>query len=81
MNPINNEDKLAVNKYDISDMHIKFIVNICQVCDGHPCLYIRPAICFKLGEGHTVFSHQGCLDCGSYRLRPQESHRLDDTPP
>jgi ferredoxin like protein len=69
MNPISIEDKLAVNKYDIDrDVHIKFDENICKTCDKHTCLYICPAVCFKLSEGHIIFSYEGCLECGSCRI-------------
>jgi ferredoxin like protein len=69
MNPISIEDKLAVNKYDIDrDVHIKFDENICKTCEKHTCLYICPAVCFKLSEGHIVFSYEGCLECGSCRI-------------
>ena len=69
MNQIRIEDKLAVNKYDIDrDVHIKFDESICRNCDRHPCLYICPAVCFKLGEGHIIFSYEGCLECGSCRI-------------
>lgn len=66
MNPISIEDKLAVNKYDVDrDFHIRIREDICQACEGHYCLYVCPAGCFKLGEGHITFSYEGCLECGS----------------
>lgn len=69
MNPISIEDKLAVNKYDIDrEVHIKFDENICQTCEKHPCVYVCPAVCFKLTDGHIVFSYEGCLECGSCRI-------------
>jgi ferredoxin like protein len=63
------EDKLAVNKYDIDrDVHIKFNESACEKCKAHPCLYVCPAGCFKLTEGHIIFSFEGCLECGSCRI-------------
>jgi len=73
MNSITIENKLAVNKYDIDqEVHIKFDDNICQSCAGHPCLYACPAVCFKLSEGHIIFSYEGCLECGSCRIACQK---------
>ena len=69
MNPVSVEDKLAVNKYDIDrDVHIKVNADICQTCDINHCLYVCPADCFKLVEGHITFSYEGCLECGSCRI-------------
>lgn len=63
--PMRIEDKLAVNKYDIDrEVHISIDKDICQSCKHHPCLYVCPAGCFTLVEGHVTFSYEGCLECG-----------------
>ena len=69
MKPKNIEDKLAVNKYDIDiERHIQLKEDICQTCEDHTCIYVCPADCFKLREGHLTFSYEGCLECGSCRI-------------
>jgi len=69
MKPVSIEDKLAVNKYDVDkDVHIKVNEDICKVCENRPCLYVCPAECYKLREGHVTFSYEGCLECGSCRI-------------
>jgi len=69
MNPVDIEEKLAVNKYDIDkDVHVRIRDDICKTCDKHYCLFVCPANCFKLTEGHITFSFEGCLECGTCRI-------------
>jgi ferredoxin like protein len=69
MTTISAEDKLAVNKYDIDkDIHIKVNKIICQTCQTHYCIFVCPADCYKLTEGHITFSYEGCLECGSCEI-------------
>jgi ferredoxin like protein len=69
MSAMKIEDKLALNKFDIDrEVHIRLKENVCEECEGHPCLYTCPADCFKLGEDKRLtFSYEGCLECGSCR--------------
>jgi len=69
MNPVTVEDKLAANKYDVDkDVHIRVNEDICKTCEGHYCLYVCPANCYKLTDGRITFSYEGCLECGSCRI-------------
>ena len=69
MNPSGVEDKLAVNKYDIdTERHIRIREEICGECKDPICLYVCPADCFKIRDGHITFSYEGCLECGSCRI-------------
>ena len=69
MKPANVEDKLAVNKYDVdNDVHIKVKEDLCTACENHHCLYVCPADCYKLTDGHITFSYRGCLECGSCQI-------------
>jgi len=66
---LNVEDKLAVNKYDVDrEVHIQVDGEVCQACEERYCLYVCPADCYKLVEGHVTFSYEGCLECGSCRI-------------
>ena len=69
MSTVTIEDKLAVNKYDIDrDVHITINEDICKQCEGHPCLFVCPAGCYKLLHDRIAFSFEGCLECGSCRI-------------
>ena len=69
MKPASIEDKLAVNKYDIDrEVHIRLHEDTCERCNGHYCLYVCPASCFKLRDEHITFSYEGCLECSSCLL-------------
>lgn len=61
------EVKLATVKFHIDkNPHIKIKLELCTACVKKPCL-ICPADCYKL-EGETlIFSHEGCLECGTCR--------------
>lgn len=63
------EDRLALNKYDVDrEPHIRLKEEVCQACEDYPCLYVCPAECFQLRDGHIRFSYEGCLECGSCRI-------------
>lgn len=63
------EDKLAINKYDIDrDCHIKIEEETCRACRDRRCIPVCPAGCFSLRDEDTVFSFEGCLECGSCRI-------------
>ncbi len=69
MSPTGIDAKLAPNNYYIdTDFHIRFNRNSSQKCQSHSCLYVCPAGCFKLRDGHITFSYEGCLECGSCRI-------------
>jgi len=69
MTPVSIDDKLAVNKYDVDkEVHITINEDICKTCENHPCLYVCPAECYKLGEERITFSYEGCVECGSCRI-------------
>ena len=74
MNSTRIEDKLAVNKYDIDkEVHINVNNEICQLCKHHNCVYACPAGCYKLSQGHIVFSYEGCLECGGCHIACTEN--------
>jgi len=48
--------------------HIKLNPELCNLCEEKPCLWVCPAGLFTLSEGEVLFSHEGCLECGTCRV-------------
>ena len=73
MGDLTIEKRLALNHYDVDgEPHIRVETEKCQGCDSHACIYVCPAGCFKLIDGRTGFSYEGCLECGSCRISCDE---------
>ena len=61
------DDKLATVKFNIDkNPHITIRLEACAACAKKPCL-ICPAECYTLDDNRLVFSHEGCLECGTCR--------------
>ncbi len=62
---------LSFNKFIVDEdaPHIEIDQEICQKCDGKPCLYACPAVLYTLEKAGTVsFDYAGCLECGTCRV-------------
>jgi ferredoxin like protein len=65
------EERLNSNAWDVSQRpHIRIIdPDKCRKCDAKPCTFLCPARCYILSQDGTVlFSHEGCLECGTCRV-------------
>lgn len=69
MTPEKIEFKLAADTFELDrDNHIRINTEMSHHCETMACLYVCPAGCFKLRDGHITFSFEGCLECGSCRI-------------
>ena len=71
------EERLNSNAWDVDQRpHIRIIdPEQCRRCDKKPCLYLCPARCYTPGpDGTVLFSHEGCLECGTCRVVCPESN-------
>ena len=70
--PTNIDDLLAFVKHYVDEdfAHIRIKdQDICLQCEQKPCLDFCPAHVFSLdGEGKTLASYEGCVECGSCRI-------------
>ena len=50
-----------------SEAHIKVETTTCTRCEHRPCVAVCPGGCYEWNDedGQLVFSHDGCLECGS----------------
>jgi len=65
------EELLGLNKFEVDEEepHIVLDKEICKKCPDKPCLYICPAVLYKLDQnGEVSFDYAGCLECGTCRL-------------
>ncbi|MGY0288794.1 MAG: ferredoxin family protein [Thermoproteota archaeon] len=63
------EELLQSNVYDVDEKpHIKVDQEKCSKCNSRPCLLLCPARCYTLMDEKVMFSHEGCLECGTCRL-------------
>lgn len=54
---------------DEEEAHIILDKNICAKCENKPCLYVCPAVLYKLDKnGEMSFDYAGCLECGTCRV-------------
>jgi ferredoxin like protein len=54
---------------DEEEAHIVVDKTICAQCAEKPCLYVCPAVLYKLDKnGEISFDYAGCLECGTCRL-------------
>ena len=62
---------LSLNKYNVDEEepHIVLDKTICAKCQDKPCLYVCPAVLYKLDKnGGMSFDYAGCLECGTCRI-------------
>ena len=62
---------LSLNKFNVDeDMpHIELDKAACVKCADKPCLYVCPAVLYKLEkDGEISFDYAGCLECGTCRV-------------
>ncbi len=62
---------LSKNKFNVDEEepHIIIDKNICAKCSEKPCLYVCPAVLYKLDKnGEISFDYAGCLECGTCRV-------------
>ncbi|GGP21934.1 ferredoxin family protein [Thermocladium modestius] len=65
------EERLNSNAWDVDERpHIRIKdPDQCRKCDSKPCLYLCPARCYTPGgNGAVLFSHEGCVECGTCRV-------------
>jgi ferredoxin like protein len=65
------EELLGFNKFEIDEEepHIVLDKEICKQCLNKPCLYVCPAVLYKLdNKGEITFDYAGCLECGTCRV-------------
>ena len=63
------EEKLALNKFEIDrEVHIRWMNQSASHARPTVCVYVCPAECYVLRDGHITFSYEGCLECGSCRM-------------
>lgn len=62
---------LSLNKFNVDEEepHIVLDKEICSSCTDKPCLYVCPAVLYKLEKnGDIIFDYAGCLECGTCRV-------------
>ncbi len=62
---------LSKNKFNVDEeqAHIVIDKTICTSCSDKPCLYVCPAVLYKLDKnGDISFDYAGCLECGTCRV-------------
>lgn len=54
---------------DEDEAHIVLDKTICSQCQDKPCLYVCPAVLYKLDkQGGISFDYAGCLECGTCQV-------------
>lgn len=62
---------LNLNKFNVDEEqpHIVLDKEVCRACSPKPCLYVCPALLYRLDKnGDISFDYAGCLECGTCRL-------------
>ena len=62
---------LSLNKFNVDEdeAHIELNKENCRTCTDRPCLYVCPAVLYKLDKnGEISFDYAGCLECGTCRV-------------
>lgn len=63
------EERLSSVRFRVDDeSHIELNRELCQSCERKPCLHVCPAECYKADQSGVMFSHEGCLECGTCRI-------------
>ena len=62
---------LSKNKFNVDEEEPHIIIDkaICARCVEKPCLYVCPAVLYKLDKnGEMSVDYAGCLECGTCRV-------------
>lgn len=62
---------LNLNKFNVDEEqpHIVLDKEACGSCSQKPCLYVCPAVLYRLDKNSGIsFDYAGCLECGTCRL-------------
>lgn len=62
---------LGLNGFNVDEEEAHIVLNkeICSKCKEKPCLYVCPAVLYKLDKnGDISFDYVGCLECGTCRV-------------
>lgn len=62
---------LSRNRFNVDEEEPHIIINKdnCKKCKDKPCLYVCPAVLYKLDKaGEITFDCAGCLECGTCRI-------------
>ena len=62
---------LSKNKFNVDEEEPHIIIDkaICARCVEKPCLYVCPAVLYKLDKnGEMSFDYAGCLECVTCRV-------------
>lgn len=62
---------LSKNKFNVDEEEAHIVIDkaICARCTEKPCLYVCPAVLFKLDKNRDMsFDYAGCLECGTCRV-------------
>lgn len=62
---------LGLNRFSVDEEepHIVLDKTICARCQDRACLYVCPAVLYKLDKnGEITFDYAGCLECGTCRI-------------
>lgn len=64
------DEKLCKVRFRLDQTsHIQVNGEICESCDGRPCLYACPVQNYRLNsDGRVEFLWQGCMECGACRI-------------
>lgn len=65
---------LGLNRFNVDEEQPHIVLNkeICVKCQDKPCLYVCPAVLYKLDKnGDVNFDYVGCLECGTCRVMCQ----------
>ncbi len=66
---------LSKNKFNVDEEEAHIIIDkaICARCSDKACLYVCPAVLYKLDKnGEMSFDYAGCLECGTCRVMCKE---------
>nr|WP_207636516.1 4Fe-4S dicluster domain-containing protein [Desulfitobacterium hafniense] len=66
---------LSLDKFNVDEdeAHIVLDKSICRQCAAKPCLYVCPAVLYKLDANKEMsFDYAGCLECGTCRIMCQK---------
>jgi len=61
---------IGLNRYEVDEdrPHIVLDKEACRRCEEKPCLYVCPAVLYRLdNNGGIAFDYAGCLECGTCR--------------
>lgn len=62
---------LSKNKFNVDEEEAHIVIDkaICARCAEKACLYVCPAVLYKLDKnGEMSFDYAGCLECGTCRV-------------